>query len=648
MNTSVATLVAPTRSRVWISFALVAVLIASLFSTAVGIREASAQESQAGLAAATPADTALFMSVNLDQESDQWGLVYSLLERAGISDLVESEAGASTEELGDVAEANNFSGSGAIVFSDAESLVSYSSGDFSSAMDTTMTMDPVDMTEEIPEGFAFIVQPNDADALSSQFVAMTEEEAMAANATVETVDYNGVTITFWESTDPANAPGTATAVVDGTVVLATRASDVEPIIDAAQGNIDNLADAQGFTDVTGRLEADTLMLGYMNLDVMLTAFQNDPEFMEAVGDLASPDEIEAGKGHVGWAVYASDAGFHMDAVVVPNDTSTLNEVSEFTPSMASKMPADIMIFSGSNDLYSTGVSDMLGSLFQTALGEPGLDGTAPAATPTMEETWAMFEQQLGFNPDSDLLAKLDGEFAVFLGVQDLESGMPNPEFLFVSETSDAAGLQQTADTISNMVEMMNDGTYEVSTRSVDGGDLTVITLDPSTTGGLPMVLEYGVVNDELVIGLNGAIDKYLDPATEKLADDANFQNTMDLLPSENVTNQSYINIEGQVMPLLDWFSTMLMGSMSTLDNHEECANYATQAEAQEAYDADPGELWLLDMDFDGEACEDFFNESSAAASPESITSGINIPSAGSVTWVDGDAAYTSSILVIGD
>ena len=102
------------------------------------------------------------------------------------------------------------------------------------------------------------------------------------------------------------------------------------------------------------------------------------------------------------------------------------------------------------------------------------------------------------------------------------------------------------------------------------------------------------------------------------------------------------------MPLLDWFATMLMGSMSTLDNHEDCGTYATQQEAQDAYDADPGTMWLLDMDYDGQACEDFFSESTASASPESFTSGINIPAAGSVTWVDGDAVHTSSILVIGD
>src|SRR5690554_4249565 len=122
MNASASTMVAPTRSRVWVTFALAAMLIVSFFSTVVGLQSVSAQSSQSGLASVVPADTVLFMSVNLDQSSEQWEQTYSLLERAGIGDLVESEVGTSAEDLGNMAEANNFSGSGAVVFTDADSL----------------------------------------------------------------------------------------------------------------------------------------------------------------------------------------------------------------------------------------------------------------------------------------------------------------------------------------------------------------------------------------------------------------------------------------------------------------------------------------------------------------------------------------------
>ncbi len=49
------------------------------------------------------------------------------------------------------------------------------------------------------------------------------------------------------------------------------------------------------------------------------------------------------------------------------------------------------------------------------------------------------------------------------------------------------------------------------------------------------------------------------------------------------------------------------------DASPDCANYATQEEAQEAYDAGEEGTFDLDQDFDGIVCEDFFG---AEATPD--------------------------------
>jgi hypothetical protein len=624
-------------------------LVASVFSSFIAVNGVSAQTATDSVASAVPADTVMYVTVNLDQESDQWTQAMALLERAGLSQLAEDEAGASTEDIGQAVEAQNITGNAAIVFTDAESLMSYSTGDIATMADPAESMDmAMSETPDVPEGFAMVIQPDDPEALAAQFVDMTNGEATDAGATVQTVDYNGVTITYWESTEEG-VTGTATAVIDDTVVLATRPSDIEPIIDTVQGTTDTLASAEGFLSVYDSLETDALVFGYMNLDAMMTAVQNDPAALEAIGSDQLVAELEAAKGHVGWSMYASDAGFHMDTVVIPNDPTAMPTGDPFTPGMASKIPADVMVFANSNNFYGTGISEYIGLIMQAGLGQSMDDGSGtPVATPTTGETWGMMEQILGFNPDTDLLANLDGEYAVYAGVYDLESGMPNPEFLFVSETSDAATLTDVTAEITQLATQMNEGNYEVSSRTVDGGEITVVTLPSDSTGSIPVVIEFGVVNGEMLIGVNGAIDKYLAGDGPMLADDANFQNTFANLPSENLLSISYVNIEGQVMPLLDMIVAQMGTSSSTLDNHEDCGNYATQAEAQTAYDADTTGLWLLDMDYDGEACEDFFNQSAPAASPESISSQVSIPSAGAVTWVQDGAYYVSSILVIGD
>lgn len=651
MNARSAAIAAPGSVRVWTSFTLAFLLMASLLASIVTVRGVSAQTADESLASVVPAGTVLYMAVDLDQQSEQWVQTFDLLDRAGLSDLAEEEMGASTEDLGQAAEAENISGRAAIVFTDADSLVNFSTGDLATAADSMETMDTaMAETPEVPEGFAMIVQPDDPAALSAQFTEMANEEAAAGGGTVQTVDYNGVTITYWESTDDT-ATGTATAEVDGTVLLATRVSDLEPIIDAAQGTTENLASEAGFNSVYDKLETNALVFGYMNLDAMTTAMQNNPSMAELLLGTTLSSDLESGKGHAGWSIYASTAGFHMDSVMVPNDAATIPADVEFTPAMAASVPADVMIFANSNNLYGTGITDMLGSVMQVALAEsasadPGV--ATPAATPTIDETWALFEQMLGFNPDTDLMAKLDGEYAMYAGVYDLESGMPNPEFLFVSETSDPATLTETTATITQMMTEMNEGEYEVGARTVEGGELTTMTMSEETTGGMPVVLEFGVVDGEMLIGVNGAIDKYIAGDAPMLADDENFQATFANLPTENVMSVGYVNIEGQVMPLLDMMVGMMNSSTSTLDNHEDCATYATQQEAQTAYDADPSNLWLLDMDYDGEACEDFFGETMPMASPEPIANQVNIPSAGMVTWTDGEAIYSNAILVIGD
>ena len=651
MNARSIAIAAPSRARVWTSFTLAFLLMASLLASLVTVHGASAQTADDTLASVVPVGTVLYMTVDLDQQSEQWLQTFDLLDRAGLNDVAADELGATTEDIGDAAEAENISGRAAIVFTDADSLVHFSTTDISTAAESMDTMDTaMSETPEVPEGFALIVQPDDPAALSAQFVDMATSEADAAGGTVQTVDYNGVAITYWES-DNTESPGTATAEVDGTVILATRVSDLEPIIDTVQGTTEPLASEDGFNAVYDKLETNALVFGYMNLDAMTTAVQNDPTVANMLLGTNLSTDIESGKGHAGWSMHASTAGFHMDSVMVPYDASTIPTGTAFTPSLAASVPADVMMFANSNNLYGTGITESMGSIMQIALVESGstdADVATPVATPTIEDTWALFEQMLGFNPDTDLMAKLDGEYAMYAGVYDLESGMPNPEFLFVSQTSDPATLTETTATITQMMTEMNEGDYEVGSRSVQGGELTTMTMSEESTGGLPVVLEFGVVDSEMVIGVNGAIDKYIAGDAPMLADDANFQATFANLPSENVMSVGYINIEGQVMPLLDMMVGMMGSSMSTLDNHEDCAMYATQQEAQTAYDADPGNLWLLDMDYDGEACEDFFAETTPMASPEPIANQVNIPSAGMVTWSDGEAIYTNAILVIGD
>ena len=80
----------------------------------------------------------------------------------------------------------------------------------------------------------------------------------------------------------------------------------------------------------------------------------------------------------------------------------------------------------------------------------------------------------------------------------------------------------------------------------------------------------------------------------------------------------------------------------------DCPDFATQAEAQAAFDAVPGDPERLDADNDGQACEDQAYagvSTSAPAATTTTTSGqVSTRPAGAVAAGDGSAADSGSAL----
>ena len=93
------------------------------------------------------------------------------------------------------------------------------------------------------------------------------------------------------------------------------------------------------------------------------------------------------------------------------------------------------------------------------------------------------------------------------------------------------------------------------------------------------------------------------------------------------------------------------------DASESCASYATQEEAQAAYDAAEPDTFDLDQDFDGEVCEDFFAASAETtgttdeASAEAALANVDysaIKAFASVSYEENGMARSSSILYISE
>jgi hypothetical protein len=628
---------APRRGQAAISFAMMVAIVASFFASFVGVSIASAQSIDTSLAETVPADSAIYVAVDLDQSSDQWNQVFTLLERAGLSDLAEDEVDASPEELGDLAEMYEFTGSAALVMTSADALVTTSLEDVTGqALDATV--DPMEIADDVPEGLVVVFQPDNPDALHANFQQMIADEADQAGTTVDTASYNGVTIEYWTSMTP-DMTGSATARVNDTVILSPRPSDIEPVIDTMMGDLESLASDANFTEVADAFTTDSLMFMYVNGMALLEAgAAMDPE-LAALSNGAA--------GYIGVNAYADEAGFRMDTVSISSDGDS---PVTFDPTMAQRMPAESLLFVNGTDIASTGLSDALGMFLQLALAETDETGMSatPMATPDVDQVYLELERQLGFNIKTDLIDQLDGEWALSVNVDQIMSETPDVDLVFVSEVSDEMTVGDTTDQISFIVSVaLDDPTVTIEDRPVGANTVTSVTIVDEFNPDNPMHLEWAVIDGEFILGVNNGITTYLEGTTQVLADDPIYQRTMDALPATDVVGVLFVNLD-RAIPMIEDAMMSFDSSMSILDADEACGDYATQEEAQAAYDEDEFGLWNLDLDYDGVACEDYFADTSATASPVATSTELSILSIGSVSYMEGDMYRNSSILLIGD
>ena len=120
-----------------------------------------------------------------------------------------------------------------------------------------------------------------------------------------------------------------------------------------------------------------------------------------------------------------------------------------------------------------------------------------------------------------------------------------------------------------------------------------------------------------------AVDRLEGELESSLADNERFQTVVGTLPAER-NGLLYVDLE-RAIPLFEAAAEEtddlgLGGFEEFPDASESCANYATQEEAQAAYDAAEPDTFDLDQDFDGEVCEDFFTvaEPSVAVEDEGM------------------------------
>lgn len=627
---------------------LVALMLVAMAATtaAVGRGPAGvvAQDADPSLAAVAPETAAFYLSVSLDTTGAQWTQTETLLERAGLGNSVEEALGSVSETVGQDVDLDDelapFLGGELAIVAYEEALTAVA-GEFDVAdLVGGLPVPTVDATTPAggESGVAVVARPSDPAAAWAAVQEGLQEDATAAGVTVEETIYEGVTILSVPGDPALDDDGTAIAQVGDLILLGTAPGDLEPIIDTQAGRVAPLSEVAEFQQLLAALPAERLAFGYVNGNALQDALS--AEDLAAFGGVSALGGALDAKS--GFTVRAEDVGFRLDTLSIPGPTQPPLPANA-DPTLDERVPADSLVFFDGYDLGRTGALDVILLAFaQGVIGEMPM-GSPTAGEPTPEQVFALAEQLLGFNLKTAFIDQMVGEYGFALWGLDLID-LSQTGGVLVSGVAEPAVLSDTVSKLSLLVQAAGQGQYAVTTRQV--GEAVVSSVDLTATG-TPTKIEYGVIDDEFVLGIGTGLDDYVGGVTDALANDPTYQAALAELPAEH-NSVFYLDL-GQLVPLVTATLEGMMGATTfeIEDAGEQCANYGTQAAAQEAYEADPITNYDLDQDFDGQACEDYFNPATPEPTPAALGGDLAALSAiATVGFVQDGLNGTGTILLI--
>jgi hypothetical protein len=591
---------------------LAVLLIAMLASAAVigrGPSTARAQAATPVTASVTPETALLYIAIDLDTTSAQYVKATELLQSMGVDASVEDLAGQVTSSMteGTTADASQFAallgGEAGVAFFDLGDLSSLTGGMTGGFEEATPAATPT-------ESVAVIISAPDPDAAFTAAQAALQQDATNQGTTITETTYEGVAIQSIPGDEFSGTTGSAIARVGDFIVLGTLASDIEPVADTQAGRTPALADSADFKATTADLNTEWIAMGHVNGSELAT--QIDAAAASSGASVASVDVAQL-RADTGFVIWADDPGFRIDAITLPAPDAA-PVASNFALEFPGRVPGDALFVTGGADLGATGILD---SIFLSVLsgltGSVGGDIATPDPSKTAEEIaaeqFAQLQAMLGFNVKTDFIDQMVGEWGLAVWGIDanaLNGDTSGVKVLLVSDALTPATVADASSKLSLLIQAGLAGQGTVTTRVVGVDTVQVLTIDDGS-GAPPQTLEYGVVDGQFFISYNGAIDEYLNGAGTTLADNPTYQAALAELPADH-NGMLYLDLN-QTVAIVETAIAAFSASFTTPDASEKCATFSTQAAAQEAFDADPSTNWELDQDFDGEACEDFFNPS---------------------------------------
>ncbi len=582
-----------------------------------------------------PADAFAYSVMTLDNKSDQWLLSEELLRRAGFGEAIDQAVSEElTDENGNPLPLDAFMGGeiGVVVDDSAlDTAVEQSlNSDELGMMTGDMGSSEDDSAANDLQGIAAIL---DARAPDTAWTGISQS-AMEDNS--ESTDYNGTEIIFSPPSGEDDT-GMAAARVGDHILLASTPEDLHPLIDTANGNNDNITSVPQFATAI-----DALPTEFMSFTIVNNGVASDVD----LGPFESSFSSLVNDSFTAVTLAADQPGFRFESVTIPGEDALPPIPAAYDSSLEAIAPEDALVFFSGPDLGESGILDALGAALlgiAFGAGDPmaGMTEGTPEAPADPEAAIAkQYEDAagiLGVNLQTDLFQQFAGEYGAWLTA---DAAMESGSGVFASQVSDPDTVSNTLMQLSFLIQGAMGGESALATRAVGEGSVYSMDL------GDGMALEFGVVGDMFVLGTGDAVERFAGPDTASLSGDTLYQDVMSTLP-EDTNSIFFIDLE-QAIPLAETASESsdALGfdtGVGFEDASDACADYATQEDAQTAYDAGEPNTFDLDQDFDGEVCEDYFAPAAAAAADDSGDTGSDIEE----TLTNADYSAVKAFAVVG-
>jgi hypothetical protein len=383
-----------------------------------------------------------------------------------------------------------------------------------------------------------------ADAfLQKLFDAMKKQSPDAEFAETE---YNKVKI---YAMTPEYGDGLAFARSGGLVLISLKAEDIQQVVDTPKG--DSLAQSETYKKLLKALPKNrllTLTFDTAQLKDLYQSLYSDlpaDEFEVFGGSAANAQEMlmEQLEKVSGQAMSLSivDVGLAMDVVALYN-TDKLTEQDKKSIQavngdykMIDRLPEQTLMYVG-GWLLEDGWPALRDQIIQAS-------GISQAE---FDEAMQAFEEQVGFNPDTDLLPYLGGEMAVAI--------FPSQEGLLASQMQVELGAlavmgTTNADPVFLALEKLSQAATEmggltVKEETTDDLNYFVIT-DPMSEAE---AVAYGMGQRYLLLGTSGSALEELFGSGPSLAKSPRYQSATKALPA-GMNPVFYLDIEGMLQAL---------------------------------------------------------------------------------------------------